>query len=93
MICLELPTTGDPDINLVAAAAQDIAEDAPGEDGNHVLINGGVATLAKHYPSITVPTDGIQDDFLYLTHGGTVNSPNHCGKFLIRLFGAKTTGL
>ena len=91
MICLEVPTTGDPDVNLSANASGTIAEDAAGE-GEHVLINGGVATLAVKN-DITVPSGGIQEDFLYLTHGGTTAGTYDAGKFLIKLYGAKITGI
>ena len=91
MICLEVPTTGDPDVNLCANASGTIAEDAAGE-GEHVLINGGVATLAVKN-DIAVPSGGIQDDFIYLTHGGTTAGTYDAGKFLIRFYGAKVTGL
>ena len=40
MICVEVPTTGDPDINLAANSSSTLAEDGAGE-GEHVLINGG----------------------------------------------------
>jgi len=91
MICLEVPTTGDPDINLCANGSGTIAEDQGGE-GAHVLINGGVATLAVKN-DIAVPSGGIQDDFIYLTHGGTTAGTYDAGKFLIRFYGAKVTGL
>ena len=91
MICLEVPTTGDPDINLSANASGTIAEDAAGE-GEHVLINGGTATLAAKN-DITVPSGGIQDDFIYLTHGGTTAGTYDAGKFLIKFYGAKVTGI
>jgi len=91
MICLEVPTTGDPDINLSANASGTIAEDAAGE-GEHVLINGGVATLAVKN-NIAIPSGGIQEDFLYLTHGGTTAGTYDAGKFLIKLYGAKVTGI
>ena len=45
MICLEVPGGGDPDINLTANTSGTIPEDLSGE-AQHVLINGGTATLA-----------------------------------------------
>ena len=42
---------------------------------------------------ITIPSGGIQDDFIYLTHGGTTAGTYNAGKFLIRFYGAKVTGL
>ena len=87
MICVEVPTTGDPDINLAANSSATLAEDGAGE-GEHVLINGGTATLAKHYPSFTIPSGGIQNDHLYLTHGGTTAGTYGAGQFIIKLYGA-----
>ena len=91
IICLEVPTTGDPDVNVCANASGTIAEDAAGE-GEHVLANCGVHTLGLR-TTFTIPSGGISNDFIYLTHGGTTAGTYDAGKFLIRFFGAKTTGL
>ena len=88
MICVEVPTTGDPDINLTASSESGIAEDQAGE-GQHVLINGGVATLAAKN-DITIPSGGIVGDYLYLTHGGTTAGTYNAGQFIIKLYGAAT---
>ena len=88
MICVEVPTTGDPDINLAASSESGIAEDQAGE-GQHVLINGGVATLAAKN-DITIPSGGIVGDYLYLTHGGTTAGTYDAGQFIIKLYGAAT---
>ena len=85
VICLEVPTTGDTDINVCANASGTIAEDAAGE-GEHVLANCGVHTLALR-TALTLPAGGIQDDFIYLTHGATTAGTYDAGKFLIRFFG------
>ena len=90
MICLEAPTTGDPDINLCANASATIAEDAAGE-GEHVLVNGGTQTLAKY--ASTNSLNGQVNDYIYLTHGGTTAGTYDAGKFLIKFYGAKTSGL
>ena len=91
IICLEVPTTGDPDINVAANSSGTIAEDAGGES-QHVLANCGVHTLALR-TEFTIPSGGIQDDFIYLTHGGTTAGGYDAGKFLLRFFGAKDSGL
>jgi hypothetical protein len=91
IICLEVPTTGDPDINVCANSSGTIAEDAAGE-GQHVLANCGIHTLALR-TEFTIPADGIDDDYIYLTHGGTTAQTYNAGKFLIRFYGAKATGL
>jgi len=86
MACIEVPTTGDPDINLCANTSATIAEDAAGE-GQHVLVNGGTWTLGASV-DLTIPSGGIINDYLYLTHGGTTAGTYDAGKFIIRLFGA-----
>ena len=91
IICLEVPTTGDPDVNVAANSSGTIAEDAAGE-GQHVLANCGVHTLALK-TDFTIPSGGVVDDFIYLTHGGTTAGTYNAGKFLLRFYGAKVTGL
>mgnify|MGYP003640333997 CR=1 FL=1 len=85
IICLEVPTTGDPDVNVAANASGTIAQEAAGE-GEHVLANCGVHTLALK-TAFTIPSGGIQDDFIYLTHGGTTAGTYDAGIFLLRFFG------
>ena len=89
MVCLEVPTTGDPDINLCANSSGTIAEDAAGE-GQHVLVNGGTWTLALK-ADLTIPSGGINDDYLYLTHGGTTAGTYDAGKYMIKLYGVDPT--
>jgi len=85
IICLEVPTTGDPDINLSANSIGSLAEDAGGE-AQHVLANCGVHTLAGR-TELTIPSGGIQSDYLYFTHGGTTAGTYDAGKLLIKLYG------
>jgi len=89
IVCLEVPTTGDPDVNVAANTSGTIAEDAAGE-GQHVLADCGVHTLAFQ-KDFTIPSGGIQDDFIYLTHGGTTAGTYDAGKFLLRFFGTPTS--
>ena len=84
--CVEVPTTGDPDINLCANSSGTIAEDAAGE-GQHVLVDGGTWTLAAK-ADLTIPSGGIVNDYLYLTHGGTTAGTYDAGKYIIKLYGA-----
>ena len=91
IVCLEVPTTGDPDINVAANSSGTIAEDAGGE-GQHVLANCGTHTLALK-TDFTIPAGGIQDDFIYLTHGGTTAGTYDAGKFYIRFYGVSALGL
>ena len=88
IVCLEVPTTGDPDINVAADTSGTVAEDAGGMD--HVLANCGTHTLAVRN-EFTIPSGGIQDDFIYLTHGGTTAGTYDAGKFLLRFFGTPTS--
>jgi hypothetical protein len=95
IICLEVPTTGDPDINVCANSSGTIAEDAAGE-GEHVLANCGIHTYGlRTVFDATVMTAGVGlvNDYIYLTHGGTTAGTYDAGKFLIRFYGAKVTGL
>ena len=91
IICLEVPTTGDADINVASNASGTIAEDAAGE-GEHVLANCGTHTLGLR-TAFTIPAGSIVDDYIYLTHGGSTAGTYDAGKFLLRFFGAKVTGL
>ena len=95
MICLEAPTTGDDDINLVAHQSQ-IAEDADVETGGHVLINGGTWTkgLRKEFDASAMASGvGLINDYIYLSHGGTTAGTYDAGKFLIKFYGASESGL
>ena len=85
MSCIEVPTTGDPDINLCADSSGTVAEDVGGMD--HVLVNGGTWTLGQK-TDLTIPSGGIVNDYLYLTHGGTTSGTYDAGKFIIKLYGA-----
>ena len=88
IVCLEVPTTGDPDINVAADTSGTVAEDAGGMD--HVLADCGTHTLALKN-AFTIPSGGVQDDFIYLTHGGTTAGTYDAGKFLLRFFGTPTS--
>ena len=91
IICLEVPTTGDPDINVVANASATLAQEAAGE-GEHVLANCGVHTLGLK-TEFTIPAGSNVNDYIYLTHGGTTAGTYDAGKFLLRFYGASVTGL
>ena len=79
--CLEVPTTGDPDVNVTANASGTIAEDAAGA-GEHTLANCGTHTLGLK-TAFTIPSGGVVDDYIYLTHGGTTAGTYNAGKFLL----------
>ena len=92
MACLELPTTGDADINLTANTSGTIAEDADGESGGVVLINAGTHAVGKNIVSTsgTTFTAGLVNYYLYLTHGGTTAGTYGAGQFIIKLYGCAT---
>jgi len=95
IICLEAPAGGDTDINVCANSSGTIAEDAAGE-GEHVLANCGVHTYGlRTVFDATVMTAGVGlvNDYIYLTHGTATAGTYNAGKFLIRFYGAKVTGL
>jgi hypothetical protein len=95
IICVEVPTTGDADINVTAITNGTVAEDAAGESHANVkgvLANCGPQTLGLRTPFI-IPSGGIQGDHLYLTHGGSTAGAYGAGKFIVRLFGAPTSQL
>ena len=83
--CLEVPTTGEADINLSANSAGNILQDSAGE-GQHVLANCGTQTLGLK-TDITIPAGGLVDDYLYLTQGSTTSGTYDNGKFVIKLYG------
>jgi len=90
IICIETPTTGDSDIDLCADTDGTVAEDVGGMD--HVLVNGGTWRVG---PSVvfTIPATGIQNDYLYLAHGGTTAGTYDAGQFMIKLYGVSSSAL
>ena len=91
IICLEVPTTGDDDVNVCANSSGTIAEDAAGE-GQHVLANCGTHTLGLK-TDFAIPAGGIVDDYIYLTHGDTTAGTYNAGKFLLKFYGASVSSL
>ena len=90
IVCIEAPTTGDSDINLCADSSGTVAEDVGGMD--HVLVDGGTWRLGPSV-ALTIPAAGIQNDYLYLTHGDTTAGTYDAGQFVIRLYGVSQTAL
>ena len=87
MSCIEVPTTGDPNINLAANTDGTLAEDADGSTEHTIVVAGGAWTKGLTKP-VGLPAGGITNDFLYLTHAGTVAGEYDAGKFMIKLYGA-----
>ena len=86
--CLEVPTGGDPDINLVCSATGTTAENAATTSGT-VLLNNGDLTLGFY-----VEADGgstlaaLSKKYLYLTSGDATEAAYTAGKIVIKIHGA-----
>ena len=86
--CLEVPTGGDPDINLVCSATGTTAENAATTSGT-VLLNNGDLTLGLY-----VEADGgstlaaLSKKYLYLTSGDATEAAYTAGKIVIKIHGA-----
>ena len=88
MACLEVPTGGDPDINLVCSATATDAENAAVTSGT-VLLNNGDLSLGMY-----VSADGgatlaaLTKKYLYLTTGAATEAAYTAGKLVIKIWGA-----
>ena len=86
--CLEVPTGGDPDINLVCSATGTDAENAAVTSGT-ILLNNGDLTLGFY-----VEADGgatlaaLSKKYLYLTSGDATEAAYTAGKLVIKIHGA-----
>lgn len=83
--CLEIPTGGDPDVDLWAANEATGAFDAAisGLTGEAQLVDTGDWTLEED----TLTAFPTADQYLYLTTGATDDATYTAGKFLITLYG------
>ncbi len=84
LICLELPTTGDDDVNVMTNVSGTIA--AEGALAEVYGVNGGVAVaggmVINNAPALTA------DHFLYLTDGaGDTAGTYDAGQFIVRFYG------
>ena len=88
MACLEVPTGGDPDINLVCSATGTDAENAAVTSPT-VLLNNGDLSLGMY-----VSADGgatlaaLTKKYLYLTTGDATEAAYTAGKLVIKITGA-----
>jgi len=101
LICLEVPAVAsganNVDIDLSANASSIASGSAV--SGTPICESGGAHTLGRLVRNFS--TSGnvhdnraiTPDHYLYLTQSGTNAGVYNAGKFLIRLYGAKTTGL
>ena len=88
MSCLELPTAGDVDINLVCSATATDAENAAVTPPT-VVVNGGDWTLGmrqQHDAAATLAA--LTKKYLYLTTGSATENAYTAGKFIIKIWGA-----
>ena len=84
LICLELPTTGDDDINVIELASNSLIFE--GNGGTDYVVDGGVAVkggvVENFVPALT---DG---EFWYLTAGaGDTAGTYDAGQFILRTYG------
>ena len=87
-ICLEVPTGGDPDINLVCSATGTSAENAAVTSGT-VLFNNGDLTLGLHNEADAGSTlAALSKKYLYLTCGDATDAAYTAGKLVIKIHGA-----
>ena len=86
--CLEVPTGGDPDINLVCSATGTTAENAAVTSGT-VLFNNGDLTLGFYDEADGGSTlAALTKKYLYLTCGDATEAAYTAGKILIKIHGA-----
>ena len=88
MSCLELPTAGDVDINLVCSATATDAENAAVTTPT-VVVNGGDWTLGMRQQHDSAATlAALVKKYLYLTTGSATENAYTAGKFIIKIWGA-----
>jgi len=96
LICVEVPTVASgalsADIDLTANSSSIASGSAV--SGSPICNSAGDHTLGRFVRSTDSTTNTITpNDYLYLAQGNTNAGVYNAGKFLIRLYGAKTTGL
>ena len=86
MTCLEVPATGEPNIDLYSAVESTGTEDAAvtGLTETALLESSGDWTKALTQALATMPA---ADEYLYLVAGDATDATYSAGKFLIRLIG------
>lgn len=89
--CIEVPTGGDPDINLVFSATSTDAHDAAVTSGTVLLDNGDLtlgesATTAAGATVIAGGTNALP--YVYLTSGDATNAAYTAGKIIVTFYGA-----
>ena len=85
--CTEVPTGGDPDINLDCSATSTTAEDVGLTSGTNLLNNGDL-TLG-FYASADAGADlAAGKKFVFLTAGAATDAAYTAGKLWIRITGS-----
>ena len=84
LICLELPTTGDDDVNVIEIASGSLIFE--GNGGTDYVVNGGVAVkggvVENFVPALTA------NEYWYLTAGaGDTAGTYDAGMFILRTYG------
>ena len=84
--CTEVPTGGDPDINLDCSATSTTAEDVGLTSGTNLLNNGDL-TLGFYATADAGADLAAAKKFLFLTAGAATNAAYTAGKLWIRITG------
>ena len=84
--CTEVPTGGDPDINLDCSATATDAEDAAVTSGTNLLNNGDL-TLGFYATADAGAALAAAKKYIYLTAGAATNAAYTAGKLWIRITG------
>jgi len=90
MICLETPTTGEPDIDIYSNTVATLTEDAQHDaSGTSVALLQPAAdwTLAAGVSDRTITTMPAADTYLYLVSNNATNATYDAGRFLIEFWG------
>ena len=88
MACLEAPTGGDPDINLVCSATDTDAENAAVSSPTVILNNGDLALGTYVSADSGATLAALSLKYLYLTCGTATEAAYTAGKLVIKITGA-----
>jgi len=88
MACLEAPTGGDPDINLVCSATATDAENAAVSSPTVILNNGDLALGTYVSADSGATLAALSLKYLYLTCGTATEAAYTAGKLVVKITGA-----
>ena len=86
--CLEVPTGGDPDINLVCSATATDAENAAVSSPTVILNNGDLALGTYVSADSGATLAALSLKYLYLTCGTATEAAYTAGKLVVKITGA-----